>query len=521
MDEPLRSLTVAETLEELRTAIWHRRPILGEIMQKHGDKNLFQYTKDFLDVNSAPRLDMRKPELIAEIEELTAERLGPDVAKSVAGQLKRMPLVSTADHHAPLTHPFWVNANLITALPAMERPDLDLQHIVVLSFASVSLNNASGFPRGVQFYGGVGGSENILRVPLLPDKLKMGVVYKTRGFTTEDIARVKADLDRKQKEGRLSPERAAGVMEVIDRFFATDDIYACSDLSSQITRINYKLWPHLFHGAVDAESSEDVPLPSLLYIDIETLVTRLLLKKHLQDKTSLVYKFMFDLAYRAIVLRDFDGIPGAFSTKKGWGTHYFWGIDAHHHRVKLHLVNNELTNADGDLKIPFTPEGIAAALNEGKAYPAMLLCYLMVSLYYGMKCLGGFCQVNDLTMSKAAWQKLLREVGENEEADALEPVQTKELGGDGMVLAYVRTADEHLMPASSFDMILNKNDTSVRRYLDRSKHVSLTEMMNPLLPEMYTVLYSSDERKPEYLKKTLEEIVIGTGLQEKLLGIGK
>jgi hypothetical protein len=347
-------------------------------------------------------------------------------------------------------------------------------------------------------------------------------VYKTRGFTPEDISRVKADLERKQKEGRLSAERATGVMELIDRFFATDDVYACSDLSSQITRINYKLWPHLFHSAADAtDAAADVPLPSLLYIDIETLVTRLLLKKHLSDTSSLVYKFMFDPAFRTIVLRDFDGIPGAFSSTKGWGTHYFWGIDAHHHRVKLHLIGEELVSADGELKISFTPTGIADALKEGRAYPAMLLCYLMVSLYYAMKCLGGFCQVNDLTMSKAAWQKLLREVGETAEADALEPVQTKELGGDGMVLAYVRTADDHLMPASSFDMILNKNDTSVRRYLDRSKHVTLTEMMNPLLPEMYTVLYSSDERRAEMLQKTLEEIVIGTGLREKLLGIGK
>ena len=94
----------------------------------------------------------------------------------------------------------------------------------------------------------------------------------------------------------------------------------------------------------------------------------------------------------------------------------------------------------------------------------------MVSLYYGMKCLGGFCQVHDLTIMKVAWASLLREIGENGEADALEPVQTKELGGDGLVLSYMKTLTNELVPATGIDMLIEPNgDQSYEHYLALSK----------------------------------------------------
>ena len=48
----------------LKNAIWKRRPVLGEIIAKHGGKTLENYSRDFMDVNASPRLDARKPELI-------------------------------------------------------------------------------------------------------------------------------------------------------------------------------------------------------------------------------------------------------------------------------------------------------------------------------------------------------------------------------------------------------------------------------------------------------------------------
>lgn len=467
-------------LEKLKTAIWNKRPILGEIMRKHGGKHLYDYTKDFLDVNPSPLLDARKPELIEITRKLLEERLGPDTAAKVAKELQKLPLVSTTDHHGPIQHPFFLNSNIISAIPYLEKQDADLNYLVVFSFASVSVNNASTYTRGVLFHDD---NDELTRLPILPDKFKMGVVYATRGYTREDLDRAYAELDKK------GGERSMKMKELIEKYFGNPEVLKTPDLNSQITKINRALWRGCFPRG-------DKKIPDLIYLEIETLVTELLIQNHLKNPDSLIYKFLFDPEYIELNYKHFNNIPGAFSLEKGWGTYMFWALDEKLHRVRLNLVDGKLTSGHGSWTYDFTPEGIAQALRAKKIFPSMLICYLVVALYYGMKCLGGFCQVNDLTKTKEAWANMLRELGNNEEADALAPVQTKELGGDGMVLAYHKMKNGESTPATSFDIILNPRDADCRNYIAHSKKVTLMEMMEPMLPEMYGVLYPIHERDP-------------------------
>lgn len=510
--------TIGSTLQALREAIWSRRPILGEIMRKHGDRQLFAYAKDFMDVNQASKLDPYKPEFIDVTCELIGRRLGDDIAAKAKRQLQKFALVSTADHHSTIDHPFWVNANIISTLPFLDKPDPDVFSLIVLSFASVSLNNASGFPRGILFHGGMGSSGNLIRLPLLPDKIKMEIVYGARAFTRDDLSRAANALREKVGSGELLAERAQQIREMLEEHFGAADVLAAPDLSTQITKINYRIWPLFFHPVKDGGPARGRVL-DMLYVDIETLVTELLHRRHLREET-LLHRLLFHEDFRTLALRHFDGIPGAFSLASGWGTYMFWGIDAHRHRVRMEYdaAKNMLVSKNcPELDISFTPEGIRTALLQKKIYPSMLLCYLTVSLYYGMKCLGGFCQVHDLTVTKVAWGNLLREIGDDDEADALAPIQTKELGGDGMVLAYKRTGNGELFPATGIDMLLGEWDTTMEKYLERSKNVTLMEMMNPMLPEMYTVLYPHTERDPRFMALTPEQILRETGLHEKLL----
>jgi hypothetical protein len=447
--------------------------------------------------------------------ELISKRLGNEVGERVKRQLEKFSLVSTADHHAFIDHPFWVNANIISGLPFLDAPDPDVTSLIVLSFASVSLNNASGFPRGILFHGGMGNSSNLIKLPIMPDKMKMAIVHGCRAYTREDIDRAIASLRSKVGSGDITKQRADQVEKLIEDNFGTKDVLDSADLNEQITKVNYRLWPQCFHPAQGQPASPKKML-DLIYLEIETLVTELLFRRHLKEK-SLIHRFLFDPKYRELTLKHFNGVPGGFSIEKDWGTYLFWAVDSHQHRVRLELVGNQLVSKNRpELTVDFTPEGIEKALREKRIYPAMLLCYVVVSLYYGMKCLGGFCQVHDLTVAKEAWGKLLREIGEEKEADGLAPIQTKELGGDGMVLAYSRAPSGDLFPATGIDMILTPLDTGVEKYLDRSKTVTLMEMMSPMLPEMYTVLYSSYERDPAMLTASPEQIIEATGLGEKL-----
>ena len=126
--------------------------------------------------------------------------------------------------------------------------------------------------------------------------------------------------------------------------------------------------------------------------------------------------------------------------------------------------------------------------------------------------------MHDLTVIKDAWSQLLKELGEHAEAEALVPVQTKELGGDGLVLAYTKTRDGDIVPATGIDMILEETcDTSYEHFLALSKTVTLEEMMQPMLPEMYTVLYSAEERDNMLACLLPDQIGKSIGLQQKLV----
>lgn len=524
-EEPGGAENILELLESMKQEIWTRRPILGNIMKKHGEDSLHRYAQDFMDVNKIDYLDARKPELIETAAELVGARMGQDVGKRVEKQLKKLPLVSTTDHHGPITHPFFVNSNIISAIPYFGSSDPDLNSLVVFSFASVSTNNASAYPRGILFHGGVDGSGNLIRLPILPDKLKMGVVYGMRPFTREDLTKAEAELYKKEKAGEIASGRAEQVRNLLEKFFARQDVLGATDLASQISIINYHLWPTLFHTAGQdglsacAGDTSILPrqnIPDLIYLEIETLVTELLLRKHIVNSESLIYKLLFNSEYRTLSLKHFNNIPGAFSIEKQWGTHMFWAVDEKLHRVRLILQDGKLISDDGLFIYDFTPDSIAQLLKEKKIFPSMLLCYVMVSLYYGMKCLGGFSQVNDLTRTKEAWQEILHAVGETTEADAIMAVQTKELGGDGMVLAYHRTGELDMVPATGIDMALKKSDTTFAKYVARSKELTMSEIMQPMIPEMYTVLYPIQDRKPEYNAVTPEKILRKTSLLQKL-----
>lgn len=489
--------------------IWARRPILEDIMQHHGSTPLYDYTKDFFEINASPRLDARKAELIEVVEGLLKDRLGADTAHQVARQLAKLPLVSTADHHGPIVHPFWVAANIVTGLRYLEMEDPDIRFLPVFSFAGVSLNNHT-YPRGILFHGEEHCSKDVVKLSLFGDKEKMSTVYNTRPYTKEDASRAIALLAKKVREGEVNSEIGASVKGILEDIFLDPEVLKIPDYSAQITWLNARLWPKLFHPVTPKT-------PDLVYLEIETLVRELLLQKHLGDPQSLIYKVLFDPQFQPLFEKYFNNIPGAFSLEKGWGTYLFWALDDKNHRVRLSYKDGRIVSEFGTCDFALEPNELRKALEERKIFPSMVLCYLIVALYYGMKCLGGFCQVSDLTKTKEAWQSFMREIGYLEEAEALEPVQTKELGGDGMVLAYLESTEGHMTPATGIDLILQKKPTNFERYVKLTKNITFGELMNPLVLEVYGVMFSSEERNPEFMKYTPEAVLEMTGMCEKLL----
>jgi hypothetical protein len=65
-------------------------------------------------------------------------------------------------------------------------------------------------------------------------------------------------------------------------------------------------------------------------------------------------------------------------------------------------------------------------------------------------------------------------------------------------------------------MILRSQNTFFDKYYDRSKQVTLEDMMNPMLPEMYTVLYSQEQRDPLLTELTVYDIVKELNIKDKI-----
>ncbi len=423
---------------ELKKAIYRRRPVLKEIMKRHGGKKLYDYARDFLNVNPAPGLDKRKPELVAVVQELLAPRLRKKLAKEVADQLRRWPLVSTSDHHGIIGNPFFLNSNIVGSL---HPPKKIGSYLIDFSFACISLNNSS-YPRCFEFHGEEGGKGPLIRLPLLPNKLKEGVVHATRAITSADIDRAESQLRNYEREGLVTQARAKKIHSFLESIFKTKAVLSAPDFNTQITRINYQLWPQFFRTPP--------AVPNLIYLEIETLVSTLILEKHISDKSSLIHPLLADPTL-------------------------FWGIDEKGHRLKLEK------NKKWNLKI------LQRGLQKKRLYPGSKLCYLLVALYYGIKCLGGFCQVHDLTNLKKEWQHYLISKGQKAEARAIEPIQTKELSGDGMVIT----------PGTGLDLALSKSKPSLNDFRKQAKQVTLEELMEPMLPIIHHIVYPLHVKKAE------------------------
>lgn len=495
-------------IDEIKKLIYLSRPIFGKIMQKYGDKSLYEYTKEFLDVHMDANLEARRPICLQIVKGEIEKRLGESVAKEVERQLLKMPLVNTIDHHSLIDHPFWINTNIVTALPYKKSAKRKaLKYLIVFSFASVSLNNASGYPRGILFHGGEHGEGPLIRLPILTDKWKMRTVYGTPSYTREDLDRAKALLKQKVKEKLISADRAQQILDKVFTELEKEDVLNSEDFSSQITMLNYRLWPQYF---------ADEEMPKLIYIEAETMAREILIQEVLHDEDCLLYEMLFNPSIRDLTIKYFENIPGAFSIKDGWGTFFFWTFDEKGHRLQLLYENGKLTTKDQSYQIELTPEAVSEALRTKKIFPSMMQVYLILSLHYGFKCLGGFSQVHDLTKMKEALLHLLVDMGNFREIHSVCRIQTKEFGGDGIVLAYIKNEKGELTPATGIDMLLSDRKLTYDDYRKLSKKVNLGEMLSPMLPEIYTVLYPSYERKEDQKIPTGEEIIKVTGLQDRL-----
>ncbi len=490
----------------LREKVLVKRPILEEILKKKGDKSLYDYSSDYIDVNLNPPILHRQSELLTTIHEAATERFGVEVADGVVAQLEKYYFVSTADHVGPIVHPFFLNSNLMIELPFHTHNDPVLKYVVVLACANVSVNNPHS--RALIFNTAQGEELKQHRLSFLPSNSHSCSVYNMRAYMPEEVTKVRKRLHEMGRDEGVPKGTEERIESLIDEIYNTSDILTAPSYREQMSKTNIRLWKKFF-------AASKVKRPELVYLEQEDIVVRLITKYHLHQDT-VINHILFDPKYEPYINNYFEGIFGSFSRAHASGTYLFWALPKGSKcNLQLWRKGNYLVSKDETYKIELTPEAIGEAMRNRELIPSLLLNFITISFYYGLKCLGGFNQVNYLTLMKNAYIKMNVDLGNYRSIEVCSRAQTKEIC-DGMSLAFLGYDGGRSALAYGLDLILYDRPDSWDKIVSLSKHMTLGEAIDPLMPEIYKISYDQTEWEQDLVDLTEKDIMHMKGLDAKI-----
>jgi hypothetical protein len=444
--------------EEVRARVIEKSPVLGEIISKHGSKTLFNYFSETL--APAPDSVERKGPMLSVLSGMAGDLIGPGVVENIQKEMQSNYSVSTADHHGPLTHPFFVGSNVARSITLRES---DMKNVVVLACGGISLSNSS-FPRGLLFHNEEGESQRVLFAPW---RDRLHPVYGYRAYSNISIE-------------KLSQE--------IQALYNSPRVYQFKTFSEQITHTNYHLWKKM-------PGLEEM---NLIYLQQEDVVNKLLVEHHIPRKTIL-YKLLTDEKYLSSFQREFNGVKGAFSGD-GKGTFLFWAL-VHGRREALRLEGDVLVNSDRSYILRMTPKTIIEAINKHELFPSMALMFIVCAFYHGLTCLGGFSQVTYLGQMKKAYLALLEEMGESKEKVFAERISTNLLGGD-LLYIYISGRENHY-PATSLDIISSRNPNVDTVLFELVRQCTVREALDQMMPDLHKIFFGVRTNPPAFLHPML------------------
>ncbi len=506
-EPPLETVSRSKVFERLKASILEKRPVLNDLLKESGKDSLFAYMQSYFDMTTPDYYSGRRDQFIATFKRETAKLLGKEVASSAAEQLKKHYLVSTADHHGPICHPFFINSNIAMAAPYMESKDDSLKNIIVLAYANISFDNSS-FPRGLMYTTFSKGTTRKHQLPFFPRSVRPCPVFGFRGYTLSDMERLYKQLDEKFRDGDLSEKDVANIRKIVDEVYGQENVLKLKYFQDQITVTNFHLWRKFF------EKSDMVP-PNLIYMEQAGLVNNLILDHHIDNKST-INKILFDEECHELVMKYFDKTMGGFSISEKSGTYLFWALPkGAKYRLQLWKSGRFLVSEDGTYRVELTPGAIREALKNNELIPSTLLSFVILSLYYGVKLLGGFSQINYLTKMKESYARLLKDLNENEGVDAVYGIETRQMCGD-ITLAYLGCPDGSITPATGLDLIIYGDKKTIPLLIEMTKKVSFEEALSPMMPELYRIVFPEPIRDKLLLDITAEEITEMLGLNKKI-----
>lgn len=356
------------------------------------------------------------------------------------------PLISNiVDHQSVLNHPILVTTNLIAnahrLLKGGKTP------IVALTSSIVPLDN---------FFNKGGFQFNGKKVLLLSNKY----IHQSICFMEKQLF---------DFASRLPDEN---FLAEIEKELNTLDVSTAEDFSDQLSIADRYLWKRLFASVL-----RDT-VPELFYVPTEKIF-RVLLLEALADETSIVYRSLFEPAFRETVFKEFDGVTGCWSTA-GKGTHFFWYRNVKNEAERMELRDGGLVAVKSGFSVALTPGALEPLMRSGTIVPGLFLIYGYLCFWAGLKPLTGYGSSAYMTRMKEAWLRTLAVYGA-EERDRISEVDTKSLIG-GSIGTYARQQDV-LVPQYAFEVMAQGGMD--RTYLEHLFAMRFNELLRPALVEVY------------------------------------
>ena len=461
-----RSFNLADYYLDIAT---HHSNVLSSSLKKFGCCSLQAFLDSFKPGYGKSYQD--RQDLYKVLYKYISSLLGEKVAINTIQDLKKVPIVLTANHHGVDYFAQSVQSSLLFS-SIIKRLNPSASTIPVFACGNIPLNNLT-FPRGLMIYliNPAKLNQVPLKLPIFSDRMKRMVVSAVEPFDSLMIQRTIKRIDKYIKEKKISSTLVSPLKSILNTDYSDPDVLQLDSYSKQSVVMNYRLWKRLFRKPHKA--------PDIVYLELEEIVSKLL-EFDLHNPDSLAWSILFNPHLREKVIGGLNNQKACWNNLKlagrnksdllrstprnkiaGCGTHFFWGIDNFNKRIPLYLdrqspQNPILVGKDDHGKIwtfPFNPSSIIKCLADKRLSPSLFTSYLCLSLARGLNCVGGYYQSEYLPMMQHCVVSALNQIPRYKTmARMVEEVNTSSyLSGMQIVMALIDQGA--LIPAGPIEII--------------------------------------------------------------------
>lgn len=472
--------------EEFQNSIFNSRPDIKEFIANFGSRSFFDYSKSHIRENRNPIIKTRKKELHDVIYTETRNLLGSKIAQSVIRQLKGNDSVSTIQHTVPLGHPYILSATFQSALPYLGATHPNLQNVIVMANSLASFNNYS-FPKADLLHLFNKDKLESQQFSFFGQTSEASPTIFHDPFTTNEIEEITKKILQLRQNGKITKENLANLLELLNDIYSNPHVLSQKNYCDQLTVLNYYLFNKLLKGYNDH-------IPNLVFLSQEQITLQLIAKYHL-NKETLLGKLILNPKYHKTFIDNFDGLNGAFNSKKGTGTHLFWAMPkGAKYRERLELYKGCLKSQDSSYQLTLDPEAVHKAILNNELIPSTSLVFIALSFYYGLFLGGGLAQVNNLGALKNAYISFLASLKETTEISAMDQIITSNMLVSRPTMLYMQKSEIRI-PLTGMDLIIySKDKLNWDQVIKSAKTVTLEDILSRIYPFYYSQ-FSGDENQ--------------------------